>query len=78
MRRFAIAMPGGFACAYQSPSGHIVAESDHLTRESAQREADRINAEQDALMARAQATRYRQHAYAERRSVRWFEQDAFA
>lgn len=78
MRRFAIAMPGGFACAYQSPSGHLVAESDHLTRESAQREADRINAQADALMARAQAARFRQHAFTERRPVRWFEPDAFA
>ena len=78
MRRIAIAIQGGFACAYQSPRGYLVAESDHPTRESAQREADRINAEQAAALARAQAARFRQHAYAERRPVRWFEPDAFA
>ena len=78
MNRFAIAMQGGFACAYRSPSGYLVAESDHPTRESAQREADRINAQQAADLARAQAARFRQHAFEQRRPVRWFEPDAFA
>ena len=78
MRRIAIAIPGGFACAYRSPRGYLVAESDHPTRDSAQREADRLNAQYEADIARAQAARFRQHAFAERRPVRWFEPDAFA
>lgn len=78
MKHFAVATPGGYVVAYRSPRGYLVAVSDHVTRDSAQRAADGINAAAAARQAQAEATRYRQHAYTERRPVRWFEPDAFA
>lgn len=77
---FVVAMPGGFAVAYQHRSLGLVAQSDHLTRESAEAEAQGMNARAAADMARATSTRamQRRHAFTERRSVRWFEPDAYA
>lgn len=51
---------------------------DCATREAAQREADRLNDQQAAQHRAAQLAGLRQHAYTERRPVRWFEPDAFA
>ena len=54
----------------------------HATRATAEKEAYSLNAQyaarRAAAIAQAHAARHRQHAFAERRPVRWFEPDAFA
>lgn len=72
------AIPGGYAVAYRRPDGTLCAVMDCGTREAAQREADRLNEHQQAQHKAAQLAGLRQHAFAERRPVRWFEPDAFA
>lgn len=75
MRRFAIAVPGGFACAYRSPFGYVVPEGEYRTMAGAQAAADRANAQVQALAALRAAREAVAHP---RRSVRYFEPDAFA
>lgn len=72
------AIKGGYAVAYTAPRGHLVAVMDCATRQAAQREADRLNLLQQAQQRAADLAGLRQHAYAERRPVRWFEPDAYA
>lgn len=74
----AIAIPGGFACAYQRPNGQLCAISDHATRDSAQAMADRKNREHAALLEAQRSSRVIHREHAQRRPVRWFEPDAFA
>lgn len=78
MHRTAIAIPGGFVCAYRSPLGHLVAESDHTTREGAQAEADEKNRQHAAELAAQRSSRAMHRQHGMRRPVRWFEPDAFA
>lgn len=72
------AIQGGYAVAYKRPDGTLCAVMDCPTREIAQGHADTLNEHQQAQHRAAQAARFRQHAFAERRPVRWFEPDAFA
>lgn len=72
------AQPGGYAVAYKRPDGTLCAVMDCPTREIAQGHADRLNEHQQAQHRAAQLAGLRQHAYTERRPVRWFEPDAFA
>lgn len=78
MHHAAIAIPGGFACAYRRPNGELCAVSEHATRDSAHAAATQRNAAHAAMLAAQQSSlaRHREHAY--RRPVRWFEPDAFA
>ncbi|AVO42739.1 hypothetical protein [Simplicispira suum] len=76
MKHIAIAIQGGFAVAYQRHSGHLVAVSEHATRESAIREAQRLTLLARLDQERADRAALRQHGT--RRPVRWFEPDAFA
>jgi len=77
MTHIPIAMQGGFAVAYQRHTGQLVAVSEHATRESATREAQRINLLARLDHERAARAALTQHAI-QRRPVRWFEPDAFA
>lgn len=72
------AIQGGFAVAYKRPDGTLCAVMDCPTREIAQGHADRLNEYQMAQHRAALKAGQRQHAYTERRPVRWFEPDAFA
>lgn len=75
------AVPGGYAVAYRQPSGHLCAVMDCATREAAQAQADRLNQHQRDMRKAAELAGLREHAMAkphERRSVRWFPDDAFA
>ena len=82
MNHFTVAVPGGFAVAYHRHTGELFAVSEHATRATAEKEAYSLNAQyaarRAAAIAQAHAARHRQHAFAERRPVRWFEPDAFA
>mgnify|MGYP004701990733 CR=1 FL=1 len=73
------AIPGGFAVAYTRPDGTLCAVLDCAERQTAQREADRLNLLQQAQQRAADMAALREHAYSDyRRPVRWFEPDAFA
>lgn len=72
------AIPGGFAVAYRRPDGTLCAVLDCATRDAAEREADKLNDHQQAQHRAAVAAGLRQHAFAERRTVRWFPDDAYA
>lgn len=76
MKHIAIAIPGGFAVAYQRHTGQLVAVSEHATRESAAQEAQRLDLIARIEQARAERAGLRQNGM--RRPVRWFEPDAFA
>ena len=78
LHHIAHATPGGFAVAYTRPDGTLCAVMDCATREAAQREADKLNDQQAAQQRAAELAGLRQHAYEERRPVRWFEPDAWA
>lgn len=75
-----VAIPTGYAVAYHHATGGWTTLSEHLERASAESEVQRLNlAHQAALvMAASSLQQHRQHAFAERRSVRYFEPDAFA
>ncbi|WP_312129365.1 hypothetical protein [Diaphorobacter nitroreducens] len=79
-RFFVVAVPGGYAVASMHAALGLVARSEHYARDSAEAEAERLNMQAEADLARARSTIavQRQHAFNERRSVRWFEPDAFA
>lgn len=75
------AIQGGYAVAYTQPSGHLCAVLDCATRESAQTQADRLNQHQRDMHKAAELAGLREHGIErrhERRSVRWFPDDAFA
>lgn len=80
MKYRVVAMPDGYAVAYFHASGGWVAHSMHCVRESADAEAESKNLRHQAALALAASSRqqHREHAFTERRSVRWFEPDAFA
>lgn len=66
-----------WAVAYESPSLGAVAVADgYATQHAAASEAARLNYESAARMA--MAVRTKPHHYGQRRSVRYFEPDAFA
>lgn len=68
----------GYVVARSRGNGEWVGVSEHLLYESARREADRLNAEQQARQ-RMEAHRAMLASMARpRRSVRYFEPDAFA
>lgn len=73
------AIRGGFAVAYTRPDNTLCAVMDCPTRQTAQREADRLNLLQQAQQRAADLAALREHAYSDyRRPVRWFEPDDFA
>lgn len=80
MKFILVAQPDGYAVAYHHAHGGWVALSMHCDRGSAQREVDLKNLQHQAELARAASSvqQHREHAFTERRSVRWFEPDAFA
>jgi len=68
----------GYVVARSRGNGEWIAVSEHLMYESARREAERLNAEQQARQ-RMEAERAMLAAMApRRRPVRYFEPDAFA
>jgi len=75
-----VTLPTGYAVAYLHAVGGWTAVSEHATRDSAEREAQRLNLAHQAALAMAASSlqQHRQHAFTERRSVRYIEPDAFA
>ena len=77
MKFIVAAVKGGFVVARRLDTGDLVAESDHLTRKSAEREAYEKNTrhmlEISRQMVRADANRWPR-----RKSARYIEPDAFA
>ena len=75
-----IAQPDGYAVAYFHANGGWVAQSMHCDRTSAEDEVQRRNLAHQAQLALAASSlrQHRQHAFAERRPVRFFPDDAFA
>lgn len=75
------AIPGGYAVAYTRPDRTLVAVMDCGERQVAQREADRLNLQQQAAMKAAELVALREHAWKDRsygHSVRYFPDDEFA
>lgn len=74
-----VALPDGYAVAFFHATGGWMTISEHITRESAESEAQRLNLRQQAeiIAANSSHAKNREHAYT-RRPVRWFEPDAFA
>lgn len=70
------AVPGGFAVASLSGLGFLVAHSEYAHRDSAEREAAKLNREWESLrrLEIAQATARRQDRRG-RRLVRYFENE---
>lgn len=77
MHHTVAAHAGGYVVARSRGDGEWIAISDHLLYDSARREALRLNAEQQARQRLAQAS-FARAALEPRRSVRYFETDAFA
>ncbi len=75
-----VALPTGYAVAYHHSALGWTSISEHAARESAEAECERRNLAHQAALAMAASSlqQHRQHAIAERRSVRYFEPDAFA
>lgn len=74
MKKYFIApMQGSWAVVCRNENLGLCAVSDHLLEESAQREAERLNAQHAAERAR----RY-ERPFVRRQPVRYFEPDAFA
>jgi hypothetical protein len=80
MKYSVIAQPDGYAVAYPHASGGWVAHSMHCQRNTAETEAQALNEDHAAAVKAAQSSlqMHREHAFAERRPVRYFEPDAFA
>lgn len=74
-----VAVPGGFAVAFRSALGGLVAVVECADRNTAEAQAKRLDAEAEARAAIAASARarYREHGMA-RRPVRFFEPDAYA
>ena len=78
MQHIAVPADAGYAVAYRRPNGELCALGEHPTYQSAKREADRLNAQQQARQ-RLEAHRAMLAAMERpRRPVRYFEADAFA
>ena len=71
------AVPGGYAVAYVRPDGKATIQTETHNREAALLEAHTRNEAAQAEAARQQL-RDIARTVTERRSVRWFEPDAFA
>lgn len=77
MTHLVVAMPSGFAACARRPNGGLVSKSEHLTRESAARECQRLDRVERLEVERARWRALRQNGM-DSRPVRWFEADAFA
>lgn len=77
MTHLVVAMPSGFAACARRPNGGLVPRSEHLTRESAKRECQRLDLMERLEMERARWRGLRQNGM-DSRPVRWFEPDQFA
>lgn len=77
---FVAAVPGGFAVVHQHATLGLIAVEECHTRKGAEAGAARWNLRHETELAKQALSLaiHREHAMQPRRSVRWFEPDAFA